>query len=80
MNDVGMDTGQLSAIDDFVAENYLATKRYPGFSFLVSRNGEIAHRSDQGYADDAIFRIYSMHSVNLAPLNSLYACCGAEGG
>jgi len=60
MSITGMDSGRLAAIDGFVKANYLDTERYPGFSFLVSRNGEIAHRSDQGYADDAIFRIYSM--------------------
>lgn len=60
MSNAGMDIGRLSAIDGFIAANYLDTKRYPGFSLLVSRNGEIAHRSDQGYADDAMFRIYSM--------------------
>ena len=60
MSNPGMDSGRLAAIDDFVAANYLDTSRYPGFSLLVSRNGEVAHRSDQGYADDAIFRIYSM--------------------
>ena len=60
MTNPGMDSGRLSAIDGFVESNYLDTKRYPGFSLLVSRNGEIAHRSDQGYANDAIFRIYSM--------------------
>lgn len=60
MTSPGMDTNRLASIDDFVAEHYLDTKRYPGFSLLVSRNGEVAHRSDQGYDDDAIFRIYSM--------------------
>jgi len=55
-----MDSGRLSAIDNFVKTNYLDSEKYPGFSLLVSRNGEIAHRSDQGYADDAMFRIYSM--------------------
>lgn len=60
MTSSGMDSERLSAIDGFVETNYLATERYPGFSLLVSRNGEIAHRSDQSYADDAIFRIYSM--------------------
>ncbi len=60
MTTMGMDSGRLSAIDTFIAEHYLDTKRYPGYSLLVSRNGEIAHRSDQGYADDAMFRIYSM--------------------
>ncbi len=60
MSNAGMDSSRLAGIDDFVAANYLDTKRFPGFSLLVSRNGEIAHRSDQGYADDSIFRIYSM--------------------
>lgn len=60
MTNTGMDSTRLSAIDGFIAERYLDTKRYPAYSLLVSRNGEIAHRSDQGYADDAVFRIYSM--------------------
>lgn len=60
MTSSGMDQTRLAAIDGFVADNYLDTKRYPGFSLLVSRNGTIAHRSNQSYADDAIFRIYSM--------------------
>lgn len=60
MTNTGMDSGRLSAIDGFVKANYLDSERYPGFSLLVSRNGEVAHRSDQGYDDDAIFRIYSM--------------------
>lgn len=60
MSTTGMDSGRLSAIDNFVKTNYLDSEKYPGFSLLVSRNGEIAHRSDQGYADDAMFRIYSM--------------------
>jgi CubicO group peptidase (beta-lactamase class C family) len=55
-----MDTGRLSTIDDFITTNYLNTKRYPGYSLLVSRNGEIAHRWSEGYDDDSIFRIYSM--------------------
>ena len=60
MSTTGMDSSRMAGIDHFVKTNYLDTDRYPGFSLLVSRNGEIAHRSDQGYADDAIFRIYSM--------------------
>ena len=56
----GMDSARLSRIDDFIAENYLDTKRFPGFSLLVSRGGEVAHRSDQGYDPDSMFRIYSM--------------------
>lgn len=60
MSNPGMDSGRLAAIDGFVKANYLDSEKYPGFSLLVSRNGEIAHRSDQGYAEDAMFRIYSM--------------------
>lgn len=57
---LGFDPGRLTAIAPFIKEHYLDTGRFPGFSFLVGRGGDIAHRSDQGYASDAIFRIYSM--------------------
>lgn len=60
MTSTGMDVSRLSAIDGFITTNYLETGRYPGYSILVSRNGEIAHRWNEGYDDDAIFRIYSM--------------------
>ncbi len=56
----GMDPARLARIDNFIAGAYLDTKRYPGFSFLVSRGGQIVHRSDQGYEANSIFRIYSM--------------------
>ncbi len=57
---LGFDAARLDRIDRFVHERYLDTGRFPGFSYLVSRGGEVAHRADLGYADDAIFRIFSM--------------------
>lgn len=69
----GIDTSRLAAIDDFISERYLETKRYPGFSWLVSHGGELAHRADLGYDDDAIFRIYSMSKpVTSVALLQLY--------
>lgn len=58
--DSGMDKGRLEAIDDFIKVNYLDTGKFPGFSLSIFRNGNIVHRSDQGYTPDALFRIYSM--------------------
>ncbi len=57
---LGLDPNRLARIDEFVKTNYLDTGRYPGFSCLVARNGEVAHLSHQGYEPDAMFRIYSM--------------------
>ncbi len=59
-NDLGFDQDRLKAIDSFLQREYLDTGRFPGFSFLVGRGDEIAYQSNLGYADDAIFRIYSM--------------------
>ena len=59
-SEVGFDAGRLAAIDGFVDETYLQSGKYPGYSLLISRGGKVAHASNQGYADDAIFRLYSM--------------------
>ncbi len=58
--ELGFDPRRLGAIDAFIADNYLATGCYPGYTLLVSRAGKIAHLSYQGYAPDAIFRFFSM--------------------
>lgn len=58
--DVGLDASRLARIDDFVKATYLDTGRYPGYSCLVARKGQVAHVSHQGYEPDALFRIYSM--------------------
>ncbi len=57
---LGLSPARLARIDPFIKERYLDTGRFPGFSLLVSRGGTVAYRSDQGYDDDSIFRIYSM--------------------
>lgn len=59
-SELGFDPSRLSAIDEFVRRHYLEPGLFPGFSLLVSRGGSVAHVSHQGYADDAVFRIYSM--------------------
>ena len=68
--ELGLDPERLARIDRFVAERYLDSGRFPGFSLLVSRRGEIAHLSFQGQAsegerarpmaEDTLIRIYSM--------------------
>lgn len=67
---LGLDPERLARIDRFVAERYIDSGRFPGFSLLVSRRGEIAHLSFQGQAsegdrarpmgEDTLIRIYSM--------------------
>ena len=68
-SEIGFDPARLARIDRFVDENYLQTGRFPGFSWLVARDGKIAHRSVAGHrnlaaglpmSDDTIVRIYSM--------------------
>ncbi len=69
----GMDTDRLARIPGFIADRYLDTSKFPGFSLLVSRGGEITHESHQNYSDDAIFRIYSMSKpITSVALLSLY--------
>ena len=58
--ELGFDPRRLAALDTFIADNYLSTGRYPGYTLLVSRAGQVAHLSHQGYAPDAIFRFFSM--------------------
>lgn len=81
-SELGFDAGRLQAIDQFVDENYLKVGRYPGFSWLIARDGKIAHRSVTGYQnvadqvpmeDNTIFRIYSMTKpITSVALLSLY--------
>ncbi len=72
-SELGFDPGRLAAIDNYVAENYLEAGRFPGMSLLIARGGRIAHVSHQGYADDAIFRIYSMSKpITSVALMQLY--------
>ena len=79
---LGFDPGRLARIDDFITERYLDTGRFPGFSLLISRRGEIAHLSAQGKRNletgapmtpDTIVRIYSMSKpITSVALLSLY--------
>jgi CubicO group peptidase (beta-lactamase class C family) len=64
----GFDGDRLAAVDGFLAR-YVDDGRLPGWSLLVSRHGEVVHRSVCGYRDleaglpveaDTLFRIYSM--------------------
>lgn len=66
---VGMSSARLEAIERFLAEKYVSTGKLPGAMTLVARKGQIAHWGIQGhadkergkkYADDTVFRIYSM--------------------
>ncbi|MEM7275657.1 MAG: serine hydrolase domain-containing protein [Actinomycetota bacterium] len=80
--DVGLDPARLARIDRFVAERYLDSGRYPGFTLLISRAGKIAHLSFQGMANEAagtpmtadtLVRIYSMSKpITSVALLSLY--------
>ncbi len=67
--EVGLDPVRLARIEPFITENYLKPGRYPGFSWIVARNGTVAHRGAIGqrrpadgapWTDDTIVRIYSM--------------------
>ncbi|MEZ5341652.1 MAG: serine hydrolase domain-containing protein [Acidimicrobiales bacterium] len=79
---VGLNAAQLAIADTHMAANYLETGRYPGFSLLVSRHGQVAHLSAQGFADieeqrplttDSIVRIYSMSKpITSVALMQLY--------
>lgn len=80
--ELGLDPARLARIDRFIADRYLASGRFPGFSLLVSRGGNVAHVSHQGHAreadgvamtDDTIVRIYSMSKpITSVALLSLY--------
>ncbi|MCP4223606.1 MAG: beta-lactamase family protein, partial [Actinomycetia bacterium] len=79
---LGLDPDRLRRIDDFIQQRYLDSGRFPGFSLLISRRGEIAHLSTQGYRNvetrapmdaDSIVRIYSMSKpITSVALLSLY--------
>ncbi|MEM9564359.1 MAG: serine hydrolase domain-containing protein [Actinomycetota bacterium] len=80
---LGFDQDRLARIDRFVAERYLDSDRFPGFSLLISRHGQIAHLSFQGVAGegdrsrpmaaDTLIRIYSMSKpITSLALLSLY--------
>ncbi len=80
---VGLDPDRLARIDRFVAERYIDSGRFPGFSLLISRRGQIAHLSFQGQAaegdrarpmaEDTLIRIYSMSKpITSVALLSLY--------
>ena len=79
---LGFDPDRLARIDDFIKERYLDTGRFPGFSLLISRRGQIAHLSTQGHRNvetgapmeqDSIVRIYSMSKpITSVALLSLY--------
>lgn len=67
--EVGLDPSRLERIDRFIADRYLDSGRYPGYSLLISRRGKVAHVSHQGMAredtglamaDDTLIRIFSM--------------------
>lgn len=80
--ELGFDPARLQRIDRFIAERYLDSGRYPGFSLLISRRGQIAHLSFQGearpdgrlpMAEDTLVRIYSMSKpITSVALLSLY--------
>ena len=79
----GFDTKRLDRIPAFLAAKYIDTGRLPHAATLVSRRGEIAHRSCIGDArpgealkDDAIFRIASMTK----PITSIAFMMLVEGG
>lgn len=79
---LGFDPDRLRRIDRFITERYLDTGRYPGFSLLISRRGEIAHLSTLGQRNtetgapmtaDTIVRIYSMSKpITSVAMLSLY--------
>ncbi|MGH1491532.1 MAG: serine hydrolase domain-containing protein [Acidimicrobiales bacterium] len=78
--ELGMDPDRLNKIDRFIGERYIDTGKFPGFSLLVSRGGEIVHLSHQGNArdgvpmsDESLIRIYSMSKpITSMALMSLY--------
>ncbi|MFT7598507.1 MAG: CubicO group peptidase (beta-lactamase class C family) [Acidimicrobiales bacterium] len=70
---LGFDPQRLAAIDSFLDREYVQAGRYPGYTLLVSRGGQIAHLSCQNYAEDAIFRFFSMSKpITSVALLSLY--------
>jgi CubicO group peptidase (beta-lactamase class C family) len=70
--DVGISTSRLTRVHDFLAEHYVGTL-LPGTSLAVARRGQIVYVDHQGYAPDAIVRLYSMtKAVTSVGLMSLY--------
>lgn len=79
---LGFDPVRLQRIDEFIKTRYLDTGRFPGFSLLISRRGEVAHISTQGHrnvetgapmTEDTLVRIYSMSKpITSVALLSLY--------
>lgn len=79
---VGLDPARLARVDEFIKTRYIDSGRYPGFSLLVSRRGQVAHLSTQGQRNvdtgapmtpDTIVRIYSMSKpITSVALLSLY--------
>ncbi len=79
---VGLDPARLRRVDELIKARYLDTGRFPGFSLLVSRRGQVAHLSTQGLRNvetgapmtpDTIVRIYSMSKpITSVALLSLY--------
>jgi CubicO group peptidase (beta-lactamase class C family) len=64
-----MSSARLEVMERFLAEKYVQTGKLPGASTLVARKGQIVHWGIQGhadkernkrYAEDTVFRIYSM--------------------
>jgi CubicO group peptidase (beta-lactamase class C family) len=65
----GFSSARLAHIDRFLAEKYVNPGKLPGAMTLIARKGQIVHWGIQGhadkergklYADDTVFRIYSM--------------------
>lgn len=80
----GIDTDRLRRLDTLL-DTYVAKKRLPGWSLLVSRHGDTVHRSWGGLrdieaglpvTDDTIYRIYSMSK----PITSVAAMMLYEQG
>ncbi|MGF1599300.1 MAG: serine hydrolase domain-containing protein [Acidimicrobiales bacterium] len=79
---LGFDPDRLRRIDEFIKDRYLDTGRFPGFSLLINRGGEVAHLSVQGHrnaetgapmTEDTIVRIYSMSKpITSVALLTLY--------
>lgn len=81
-SELGFDPARLQKIDEFIGARYLDTGRFPGFTLLISRRGEIAHLSVQGHrhvetgapmTTDTMVRIFSMTKpITSVALLSLY--------
>ena len=80
-----MDQSRLNAIDAFLQEKYIASRRLPGLQLLVHHRGQPVHHAIAGHADrernipwaeNTIARIYSMTK----PLTSVAAMQLVENG